>query len=209
MIIYNADLASYSRAKRLNIVNSLSGTKQACLIGSQSNNGITNLGIFNSVMHIGSDPALLGFMLRPHTEVRRDTFENIKETGVYTINHVHQNILVNSHYTSAKIEENKSEFERCGLTAEHLDGFAAPFVLESFIKIGLKFVERVEIKHNKTSIIIGEIQTIQIPDEVLETNGYLNLEIARNVAVSGLNRYYSVNHIMDLPYARNNEIPKF
>lgn len=207
--ISKADLLGFAHAKRLNIVNSLSGAKQACLIGTKSKAGNTNLAIFNSIMHIGSDPALLGFILRPHQELRRDTFENIKESGVYTINHVHHTILVNAHYTSAKLDVEESEFQKCNLTEEYLHTCEAPFVAESFIKMEMKFVEQLEIKSNNTSLIIGEIQHVYVPNGVMNEKGYLNLDLTKNVVVSGLNRYYSVKHIMDLPYARPKEMPGF
>ena len=77
MYLSKQDIANTSRIRRLNIVNSLSGIKPANLVGTISNNNETNLAIFSSVVHLGSDPALLGFVLRPEQEVRRHTYENI------------------------------------------------------------------------------------------------------------------------------------
>lgn len=209
MEILKSDLESFSSVNRLNIVNSISGVKQPCLIGSISKEGIENLGLFSSIIHLGADPALLGFVLRPHKEVRRDTFENILETGYYTINHVHQSILVNSHYTSAKIETEESEFKRCNLTSEYIADFKAPFVVESIVKIGMKFLEQVPIKHNGASIIIGQIERIEVPKSLIEPNGLIDFDAAQNVVVSGLSKYYKIEKVMDLPYARVREIPRF
>ena len=47
------------RIRRLNIINSISGIKPANLIGTSSNSGQSNLSIFSSVIHLGSDPALV------------------------------------------------------------------------------------------------------------------------------------------------------
>ena len=63
-----------------NLINSISGYKSANLIGTQSKAGNTNLAVFNSVVHLGSNPALLGFILRP-TTVPRHSYQNMKETG--------------------------------------------------------------------------------------------------------------------------------
>ena len=156
MVFNEQDFTKLDRIKRLNIVNSLSGVRSATLIGSISNIGLTNLAIFNSVMHIGSNPPLLGFILRPETEVRRDTFSNILETNCFTINHVHQSFVQKAHYTSAKFEAEISEFEACSLTEQYIDGFRAPFVKESEVKIGLEFVEQIPIPINGTSLIIGQ-----------------------------------------------------
>lgn len=207
MKISNRAIQAFPHAKRLNLVNSLSGVKQACLIGTISAEGKTNVSPFNSIVHLGSSPALLGFILRPHQEVRRDTFENIKATGSFTINHVHESILVNAHYTSAKLEE--SEFEPCNLTPEFIGGCAAPFVGESIVKMEMKFVEALPIKHNNTTMVIGELVNVFLPPEIISSKGYLNFDQSKNVMVSGLNRYYTSKHVMDLPFARPGEVPKF
>ena len=209
MLVTKEDLEGYTHAYRLNLVNSISGPKQVSVIGTVSESGVHNLGVFNSVQHLGSSPALLGFILRPSEEVRRDTWENIKETGVFTVNHVNQNFLINAHYTSAKMDAEASEFDRCNLTVEKSEGFVAPFVRESTVQIALKFVERIDISINNTSLIIGEIQHINIPDTIVDHRGYVDYEKGLNVVVSGLNRYYKVERIMDLPFARVNEIPRF
>lgn len=94
----NRDISALQHLYKINLINSCSGYKSANLIGTKSANSISNVAIFSSVIHLGSEPALLGFILRP-TTVARNTYENIKETGVYTINHVHQAIIEEAHHT--------------------------------------------------------------------------------------------------------------
>ena len=76
------------KVNRLNIINSITGIKPGNLIGTISDEKISNLAIFSSVIHLGSNPALLGFILRPQERVRRDTYNNILANGSYTINHL-------------------------------------------------------------------------------------------------------------------------
>lgn len=68
---------------KINLINSCSGYKPANLIATISKNGVENVAIFSSVVHIGSNPPLLGFVVRPSGEVPRNTYTNIKETGHY------------------------------------------------------------------------------------------------------------------------------
>ncbi|UTW67849.1 flavin reductase [bacterium SCSIO 12643] len=204
-----SDIEYLDHVRRLNIMNSISGIKSVNMIGTVSQDGVPNLAVFSSVVHLGSSPALMGFILRPKHEVIRDTYENIKETGMFTINHVHQGIIKQSHYTSAKFEADVSEFEMCNLNEEYLEGFKAPFVLESRIKIGLSFKEEIDIKSNQTTLIVGEVAHLMIPNEAVAANGYVDLEMTQNVGVSGLNRYYALNRMMDLPYARPHQLPKW
>jgi flavin reductase (DIM6/NTAB) family NADH-FMN oxidoreductase RutF len=197
------------RRKRLNLVNSLTGIKPANLIGTRSLAGEPNLAIFSSVVHLGSDPGLLGFILRPDAEVRRHTYENIKESGFYTINHVHRSFIENAHYTSAKFEKDVSEFKMCRLTEEYLHDFQAPYVQESKLKMGLKFIEELHIAANDTTLIVGEIQHLYIPEEIMDDKGGCDLSLLDDVGISGLNTYYALEKIAWFPYARPNELPSF
>ena len=77
---------------RLNLINSCTGYKSANLIGTVSEKGIYNVAIFSSITHLGSDPALLSFIVRP-TTVPRDTYKNIMDNKIFTVNHIIEYIL--------------------------------------------------------------------------------------------------------------------
>ena len=70
------DIQQIEHRKRTALINSLSGFKSLNLIGTASQEHETNLAVFNSVIHLGADPALMGFISRPHS-VERHTIENI------------------------------------------------------------------------------------------------------------------------------------
>ena len=186
---------------RANLINKVSGFKSANLIGTQSKNGQTNLAIFNSVMHIGANPPYLGFILRP-TTVQRHTYENIKETGVYTINQVTTKIHQQAHQTSAKYERAISEFEAVGLTEFYQDDFHAPFVAESHIKIGLSFQEEQLIQCNDTRLVIGKIEHLILPEAAILEDGDVALEQIDTATVAGLYNYYKPEHIGKYGYIK-------
>jgi len=189
-------------------MNSLSGYKGVHLLGSQSKNGATNLAIFNSIVHISSEPAQIGFIMRP-LSVPRHSYNNILELKDYTLNHVHESFLENAHFTSAKFPEEQSEFEQCKLTPEYHKNFAAPFVAQSKIKIGLKLIEDITLTTSNCHLIIGEVQIVKLDKSFIEHDGQLDLEKANNVCVTGLNQYSKVNKSVKIPYARINNLPKF
>ena len=205
----STDIEQIPRVERLKLINGLSGIKQANLIGTKSKNGIDNLAIFNSIIHIGSSPAYLGFILRPQDEGPKGTYRNILETGSFTINHVHESFVEKAHYTSAKLEEEVSEFERCHLTPDYIADFSAPFVAESQVKIGLKYEESTPIKINDTILVIGKIEHIWLGENAVDKNGYLDLENLNSIGVTGLNSYYTLQKKADFPFVRVNEIPEF
>ena len=198
------NIENLDRIKRLNLINSIAGIRPANLIGTSKNN-ISNLAIFSSVMHLGSSPALMGFILRPEGEVKRHTYENIKANGIFTINHVPIEKVSNSHATSAKFPETESEFKHCDFTEQWLNGFDAPFVQESQLKIGLSYVQSIPIEINKTSLIIGQVEHLIVENQRIDQDGSIDLEIINSIGVSGLNSYYDLKKIASFPYARFND----
>lgn len=182
------DFSQMHHLYRINLINSCSGYKSANLIGTKSVDGITNVAIFSSVTHIGSNPALLGFFLRP-TTVIRNTYNNIKETGVFTINHVHESILEDAHHTSAKYDSDISEFEMTSLIEQYKDSFSAPFVKDAPIQLAMTYVEEYDIKSNNTILLIGQIKDLYIKDNLLQNDGFINLSEANVAAINGLDGY--------------------
>jgi flavin reductase (DIM6/NTAB) family NADH-FMN oxidoreductase RutF len=208
MIYTKKNIDQLDRIIRLKIINSVTGVKPANLIGTINNQGQTNLAVFSSIVHLGSNPALLGFISRPQTADVGHTYRNIHENGHYTINHIHPEFIKNAHYTSAKFDADISEFERCNLSEEYIDNFKAPFVKESTFKMGMQFKEAIDIKLNGTVLVIGEIEHLIIPDSAIVDND-IDLEVTKSIGISGLNSYYALRKIEKHPYARVSEVPKF
>ncbi|UPT65731.1 MAG: flavin reductase [Sphingobacteriales bacterium JAD_PAG50586_3] len=199
--ISSADIENLDKVYRINLINSITGYKPANLIGTVAANNQTNLAIISSVVHLGSNPAYIGFFSRPGS-VPRHTIENIRETGYFTINHIHSSFIEQAHQTSANYPRTVSEFAQCGLTEEYLHNFKAPFVGQSQIKIGLSFVEESLIKTNGVVLVVGKVEFIILPDNVLQPNGSLDLSLADDVCIAGLDTYNKVSPITKLPYAR-------
>ena len=173
---------------RINLINSASGYKSANLIGTRSDLGAANLAVFSSIIHMGSNPPLLGFILRP-TKVARHTYSNIKENSFYTINHIGYDFAEQAHHTSAKYQSDVSEFDVTGLTEESLNNFHAPFVKESPVKMAMRFVEEHEVRSNGTILVIGEICDLYLKEELLEEDGFVNLSKGKVASINGLDGY--------------------
>ncbi len=202
------DFEELDHVFRINLINSCSGFKSANLIGTKSNLGIPNVAVFSSVTHLGSNPPLLGVVFRPVTDVPRNTYENIKETGQFTINHIDASIIQEAHHTSAKYDKDISEFEITALEEEYKNGWHAPFVKNAPIQIALTYCEEYEIKANGTIQLIGEIKDLFIQSELLEDDGFVNLSKANIVAINGLDGY-AVPYLKErLAYQRPKKILK-
>jgi len=203
------DIINTPTIERLNLINSITGVKPANLIASISKTGISNVAIFSSIVHLGSNPALLGFLFRPQHEVRRDTYQNIMDNKFYTINRIHSEFIEQAHYTSAKFDNTESEFEKCQLTEEYLEKFPVPYVKQSKIKLGMKLEDVLPISINNCIMIIGSIQHLFIDKNFLNENGHIDLEKSNEVGIGGLNSYYKLKKIGQFPYARVHQLPSF
>ncbi len=198
---HSDDLAQLPPRYRANLINSITGYKSCNMIGSKSGEGLSNLAIFSSVIHIGSSPPLLGFILRPLT-VRRDTFNNIKDLGYFTVNQVSAKMHHMAHQTSAKYEKDVTEFTATGFKEEYLDEFAAPYVAESSVKIGCRYQNHYVLKENDCLLVIGAIERIYFPAEIQEKDGFIRLDKIDTITAMGMDGYALPAFLDRMSYAR-------
>ncbi|MFM6969254.1 MAG: flavin reductase family protein [Sediminibacterium sp.] len=194
-------LMEMEQRQRAHLINSIGGFKSVALIGSIDLQGQTNVAIFSSIVHIGSNPPLLSFIMRPDS-VERHTLANILDTGFYTINHINAQIYEQAHQTSARYPKSMSEFDATCLTPQFKNEFVAPFVEESQIQLAMEFKERLDISINQTIMIIGEVKAIHFPSDCLAPDGFMNIEKAGTITVAGLDSYHTTQPLQRLPYAK-------
>lgn len=195
----NSEILSLDKGFRTNLINSLSGFKSANLIGTRDEKGINNLAIFSSVVHIGANPPLMGFISRPHS-VPRHTLENIIATEAFTINHIAEAFIEQAHQTAARYDI--SEFDATGLTPENIKNFNAPFVKEAKIKIGLSLADIIDIKINRTKMIVGKIEYLLLSEALIAKDGSIDIGAAQTVAISGLDTYHKTKQLAKFSYAK-------
>jgi flavin reductase (DIM6/NTAB) family NADH-FMN oxidoreductase RutF len=199
------DINDLHKIYKINLINSCSGFKSANLLGTVSNEGITNVAIFSSVTHLGSNPPTLGFILRP-TTVPRDTYKNIKESGIFTINHIWEDIIEDAHHTSAKYDEKISEFDMTNLEPEFKGDSKAPFVKNAPVQMSMKFMEEIYVSSNDVMLIVAQIQELYVKDELLQEDGLINLSLGKVVAINGLDTYATPSFKKQLSYQRPKKI---
>jgi flavin reductase (DIM6/NTAB) family NADH-FMN oxidoreductase RutF len=201
-----AEWQSWERFYRANFINSLTGFKSASLIGTINAQGVPNLGMFSSMVHIGSDPALIGYINRPLAAAPH-TLANIKSNGFYTVNHIHPSFVDKAHQTSAKYPDEVNEFAEVGLTEEYLEGINVPFVKESAIKYLLSLKEVVPITLNDTFLVIGQLEQVLIDPSLQPTSdGFLELDQIGSICSNGLDAYYITTLIDRYAYAKPGKV---
>lgn len=193
------DIEAMQKLYRINLINSCTGYKPANLIGTKSKSGQENLALHSSVVHLGSTPPYIGFIMRPLTEFRH-TFENLVETGSYTINHIFDRIIVDAHHTSAKYPKEISEFDQTDLEPEYKNDCYAPFVQGSPVQIEMQYVNQMPIEENGTILIIGKIKNIYVQNQLLCDDGSIDLSKGNIATITGLDTYSIPKAGLKFPY---------
>ena len=201
MVYTKKDIEQSEQRFRTAFINSLAGFRQAVLIGTKSINGNSNLAIFNSLLHLGANPALFGLISRPDS-VQRDTLQNILATKEYTLNYVGAAYYKKAHQTSARYEKGISEFEKVGFTEQYHPSSLAPFVEEAAVKIAMKLEQTINISINGTILIIGSIAHVDLDESIIGEDGYVALSEADILISQGLDAYFTSKSLGRLPYAK-------
>lgn len=201
MILNKDEIEQLEQRFRTAFINSLAGFRQAVLVGTKSAKGNTNLAIFNSLIHLGAQPALFGLISRPDI-VQRDTLQNILETKEYTLNYIQSSHYEKAHHTSARYERDISEFGKAGFKELYHPACYPPFVEDAIVKIAMKFEESIPITLNGTILIIGSVMQVELNNSMLGTDGFVDLSKSEAVISQGLDAYFISQPIGRLPYAK-------
>jgi flavin reductase (DIM6/NTAB) family NADH-FMN oxidoreductase RutF len=201
MLLNASDLQQWDTYKKVQLITSLPGPKPICLLGTRSRDGVSNLAPFSSITHLGSSPALIGFVTRPDT-VERHSLTNILDSGSWTLNHINPAIIAQAHQCSAKYPAHISEFAATGLTEQNYSGFEAPAVKQAHIKFGLTLQEVIPIKTNDTKLVVGSVEWIDLDERFLLDSGGIDLCAAQSMASTALDTYFTLTSPQSFPYAR-------
>lgn len=199
--ISREEISKMEKIERLNLINSCTGYKSANLIATQSKDGKSNVAIFSSVTHLGSHPALIGFIMRP-TTVPRDTYKNIRETGFFTVNHITLDMIADAHHTSANYDLGISEFDKTNLEEEYKNDIEIPFVKGSPVQLYCKYVNEYYIKENDTIHVIASIENLFFEENLQHEDGWLQIDKGNVISLNGLDGYCLPKLVDRFQYAR-------
>ena len=199
------EFGSLDRHYRANLINSAVGIKQASLIATFDDRNLSNLALFSSAVHLGSNPPLVAVFSRPETDSPKQTLNNIISNSFYTINHVNNSILQRAHGCSFKFSPSESEFTECKLTEETVNGFKAPFVAESKVSIAVRYLRHFTIDENGVVMIVGEMKSLLIKKDVIQDNGEIDFDQSHSVGVAGNNTYYDLKKLASLRYYNSDQ----
>ena len=199
MIKLSADAWSdWENTNRVHFFHSILGPRTAWLLGTQNTEDVNNLALFSSIVHLGSNPALMGIKFRP-VHVRRDSYRNIKSNKLFSLNMVSNDIIEKAHLCSHSIPAQESEFDYAQLQTAFHDGLNVPFLKDAPLSLLMRYSEEYFIEANQTVLMVASIENVFIDQSIVDDAGYVLHEHADTALVSGLNKYYRTEFNKELP----------
>ncbi|MBL6645902.1 MAG: flavin reductase [Flavobacteriales bacterium] len=203
-VLTRDEIAALPQRYRARLVNSISGFKSANLVGTADADGRTACCIVSSVVHLGSDPALMGLVFRPPGSEAHN-YKNLSASGCFTLSHVTAAICGAAHQTSARYPEGTSEFDEVGLTpcwyGEGDGQFSAPAVEESPVRMGLTVAQDIPLP-NGCRFVIGAVQWVDFKADAQAEDGFLDLSALGTVCIGGLDAYHGAAPLGRVSYAK-------
>jgi flavin reductase (DIM6/NTAB) family NADH-FMN oxidoreductase RutF len=137
-------------------------------IGTVSPTGVHNVAPYSFFNVVSGLPPT--FVFSPGRSGRKDTLDNVREIGEFTVNVVTEEVAEAMNATSATFERDVDEFAACGLTAVPSSSIRPPMVGECKANIECVVTQIVDIGHveHGNGLVIGEAVEIHVADHLLD-----------------------------------------
>lgn len=137
-------------------------------IGSVSADGVPNLAPYSFFNAVSGNPPM--FVFSPGRGGRKDTLDNVREVGEFTINIVTIDVAEAMNATAATHPADVDEFEAAGLTAVPSSSVRPPMVGECRANIECIVERIVDIGHPQygNALVIGEALEFHVDSRLLD-----------------------------------------
>jgi len=157
--------------------------------GAAGNINLAPYSFFNAFCY---KPPIIGFS----STSRKDSVQNIEETGEFVWNLATMNLAKQMNATAAHVARNVSEFEIAGLTPEPCRLVNVPRVAESPVSFECKLCEVIQLKgadgtRAEAWLTLGEVVAIHI-DKTMIKDGVYQTALAQPIVRAGRKGDYFV-----------------
>jgi len=157
--------------------------------GAAGNINLAPYSFFNAFCY---KPPIIGFS----STSRKDSVQNIEETGEFVWNLATMNLAKQMNSTAAHVARNVSEFEIAGLTPEPCRLVNVPRVAESPVSFECKLCEVIQLKgadgtRAEAWLTLGEVVAIHI-DKTMIKDGVYQTALAQPIVRAGRKGDYFV-----------------
>ena len=142
-------------------------------VATRSASGHNNLAPFSFFTAISSKPPTICFApsLRSRQSLKKDTLQNIEETGEFVVNIVTEDIAEQMNETATEVPPDIDEFVYSGLTPVPSQKVKPPRVKESPINMECKLYKIVTVGPDDvggSALVIGEVVLFHVADRLID-----------------------------------------
>ncbi len=166
-------------------------------IGTLSASGVPNLAPYSFFNAVSGLPPT--FVFAPGKGSRRDTLDNVREVGEFTINIVTVEVAEAMNASSASFEPGVDEFEACGLTAVASSSIRPPMVGECKANIECVVTQIVDVGDpvHGNALVLGEAVAFHVAERLLDGTRIDQAEL-RAIGRHAGNSYSHATDLFDL-----------
>lgn len=172
-------------------------------ISTRSADGIDNLAPYSQFQNLTFDPPYVMIGINQNQQgKRKDTTNNIEQTGEFVYNMVTYDLREQMNMTANSVDSTVDEFEVAGLTKAP-SVLVKPFrVAESPIQMECSYYTTLRLPgrglEGSVDVIIGRVLAVHIADEVIRPDGKLDIVKIKPLARLGYADYTTVDHSFEM-----------
>lgn len=163
-------------------------------VSSLSAAGVRNIAPYSCLMPVLRPLDLICLA----SALKRDTLDNIRATGEFVVNLVGADFTEKVIPTARCSESEQDEFELAGLEAKPSETIAAPGIVGSYAWLECELAK--ELREPGFTLILGRVKRLEVADDVLTSEGRLDVERARPLMMTGSKTGMHFSTLADLGY---------
>lgn len=182
------------------------GPRPIAWISTVGKDGRHNLAPFSQFNNLSFDPPMVMISFQrggtDENATRKDTLNNIEETGYFVYNIVPYDLREQMNITALPAKD-VDEFEAAGLTKADSIQVPCKRVLESPIQFECEYFQTIHIpskcSRGVIDMVIGKVLEVHIADEVLTPDGKVDFMKIKPLGRLGYFDYTYVNEVFTMP----------
>ena len=182
-------------------------------ISTLSADGVHNLAPFSQFQSLTFDPPYVMFSANQTTEgKRKDSCVNAEQTGEFVWNMATYELRNAVNLSAEEFPPEVDEFAVAGLTKAAARYVRPAMVAESPVHFECRYYQTLRLPGNGTlgtvDVVIGRVIGVHISDDVLTSEGRVDILKIRPIAKMGYYDYTSVNSLFEMVIPSKNDLLK-
>lgn len=183
-------------------------------LSTTSSEGVDNLAPYSQWQNLTWDPPMVMFSANQSVldQGRKDTVRNIEETGWFVWNMATWDLREAVNISAKAHPRDVDEFETAKVTKASCIEAPGPRVAESPIQFECEHVQTIRIPTGNdvstVDLVIGKVSHVHIADDIIQSNGKLDILKVKPIARLGYYDYTVINEIFEMkaPAASKEEL---